>query len=144
MYSQDAQPEVIDVSKSLGPLIEAALDDPRLKPGTIKEDFAKAFKLPFGPDDLWTYDLAIDLMDHHKAIYIRPTANGRAYIFLVATDDKSGFFYHTTIDGKLIHAIFGDGKKTYDVPHADAKEGFETELAYWRKWLADKDSKKRK
>lgn len=137
--SQHAEPEVIDASKSLGPLVEAAIKDPSLRRGKIKANFAKAFKLPFGPDELWTMELVTEPEgNHQKSLLIRPCADGRAYIFMVDVEDnKKAFFYHTTVDGKLNHAIWADGN-SYDRPMDKARKGFESELAYWRAWLASK------
>ena len=140
-YSQTAEPDVIDVRKSLGPLLEAAYEDPGLlQRGALKKDFVKAFKLPFGPDELWTMELVTEPKENHqRVLYVRPMPDACVYLFMVdLVDNKIGYFYHTSLDGKLIHAIRGNRDFSYDIPIDKAKKDFEAELAFWRDWLAAK------
>ena len=127
---------IAEDNNPLTPLVNAALKDPNMEKKKIRERFAKDSGWPFGPDELWTYQLATKSQGRHKrAMYIRPRDFGRIDIVMIdIVDEKEAFFYHTTTDGKLIRAVRAHGAVEV-IPIDKATNDFESEIAFWKSWI---------
>ena len=128
--------------KPLASLADAVAKSPVMEIKNLTVKFAKDFGLPSEPDDLWAYQVAVKEGERTKWIFVRPRDSGRIDIFFSVTSrvgTPGSFYYHTTADGKLIRCTYADGK-IHVIPNDKAQKGFETETAYWQKWMEQANS----
>ncbi len=131
----------ITPENSLAPLAHLVLRHPDVQVCPVARKFVKDFSLADkAPEDFWDYELSTHVGNIRKVVFIFPRKSGRTDMFFVVQTPldkikKGNSYYRTTLDGKLIRATYTGGGIIEVIPNDKAQEGFEAEVAYWKKWM---------